>query len=36
MKEKRKHYKELVHVGEFNKKCSHQVDLFVFANDKEE
>lgn len=36
MKEKNKHYTGLVHLGEFNKKCAHQVDLFVFANDKEE
>ena len=36
MKEKRKHYKGLIHLGEFNKKCAHQLDLFVFAYDKEE
>ena len=28
MKEKRKHYKGLVHLEEFNKKCAHQLDLF--------
>lgn len=28
MKEKNKHYTGLVHLGEFNKKCAHQLDLF--------